>query len=205
MIDVSPTHTNSMNRDLMMKRFLTAAPAWIFLRRAAIMAACLGLAIVVGCKQEGPPKATTPAPSESATKPQEEKAKGEAKSLSGREVLNRMAAAYRKASTYADAGTVRLMAEAGDKKIDDTANFSVTLVRPNKVRLQAYEAMLVCDGQKMYAAIEDLPRQVLVRHGDVVVWGGPARLTFHGVQPLAEGSHPLTGNVRYNLTFRRAG
>jgi alkylated DNA repair protein (DNA oxidative demethylase) len=41
-------------------------------------------------------------------------------------------------------------------------------------------------------------------HGDVVVWGGPARLTFHGVDTLRDGDHPLTGALRYNLTFRRA-
>jgi len=40
--------------------------------------------------------------------------------------------------------------------------------------------------------------------GDVVVWGGPARLAFHGVDPLRDGEHPLTGRCRYNLTFRRA-
>ncbi len=41
-------------------------------------------------------------------------------------------------------------------------------------------------------------------NGDVVVWGGPARLTYHGVAPLAPGEHPLTGACRLNLTFRRA-
>jgi DNA oxidative demethylase len=41
-------------------------------------------------------------------------------------------------------------------------------------------------------------------HGDVVVWGGPARLRYHGVSPLQEGEHPLLGKVRYNLTFRKA-
>jgi DNA oxidative demethylase len=50
----------------------------------------------------------------------------------------------------------------------------------------------------------DRPRHVPLVHGDVVVWGGPARLTFHGVNPLAAGHHPLTGDVRYNLTFRLA-
>ena len=40
-------------------------------------------------------------------------------------------------------------------------------------------------------------------HGDVVVWGGPARLAFHGVLPLAEGEHPLLGRQRINLTFRK--
>lgn len=39
-------------------------------------------------------------------------------------------------------------------------------------------------------------------HGDVVVWGGPARLAFHGVAPLKDGEHPLLGAQRLNLTFR---
>jgi alkylated DNA repair protein (DNA oxidative demethylase) len=42
-------------------------------------------------------------------------------------------------------------------------------------------------------------------HGDVVVWGGPARLRYHGVAPLKDGDHPLLGRFRYNLTLRSAG
>jgi len=48
------------------------------------------------------------------------------------------------------------------------------------------------------------PRRVRLEHGDVVVWGGPARLTYHGVDTLREGHHPLTGSARLNLTCRRA-
>ncbi len=51
----------------------------------------------------------------------------------------------------------------------------------------------------------DRPRRLPLAHGDVVVWGGPSRLVYHGVLPLAEGSHPLTGAERINLTLRRAG
>lgn len=40
-------------------------------------------------------------------------------------------------------------------------------------------------------------------HGDVVVWGGPARLAYHGVMPLPDGEHPLLGARRINLTFRK--
>lgn len=40
-------------------------------------------------------------------------------------------------------------------------------------------------------------------HGDVLVWGGPDRLRFHGVRPLAAGNHPEVGARRFNLTFRR--
>ena len=51
----------------------------------------------------------------------------------------------------------------------------------------------------------DRAARVPLVHGDVVVWGGPARLNFHGVLALAEGMHPLTGGYRINLTFRKAG
>ena len=43
-----------------------------------------------------------------------------------------------------------------------------------------------------------------LQHGDVVVWGGPARLAFHGVAPLKPGEHQVTGPTRINLTLRRA-
>lgn len=49
----------------------------------------------------------------------------------------------------------------------------------------------------------DPVRKYRLEHGDAVVWGGPARLAYHGVAPLADGIHPQTGPVRYNLTFRK--
>ncbi|MDQ0139953.1 DNA oxidative demethylase AlkB [Cupriavidus necator] len=50
----------------------------------------------------------------------------------------------------------------------------------------------------------DKPQRIRLAHGDVVVWGGPSRLAFHGVAPLADGDHPLLGPLRINLTFRKA-
>jgi alkylated DNA repair protein (DNA oxidative demethylase) len=50
----------------------------------------------------------------------------------------------------------------------------------------------------------DKPSRVQLTHGDVMVWGGPARLRYHGVMPLKEGNHPLVGRYRINLTFRKA-
>jgi len=50
----------------------------------------------------------------------------------------------------------------------------------------------------------DRPRRIPLEGGDVVVWGGPDRLVYHGVAPLADGNDPLTGNRRINLTFRKA-
>jgi len=49
----------------------------------------------------------------------------------------------------------------------------------------------------------DRPARVRLAHGDVVVWGGPSRLVFHGIAPLAAGDHPLTHGERINLTFRK--
>jgi len=50
----------------------------------------------------------------------------------------------------------------------------------------------------------DKTQRYRLEHGDVAVWGGPARLKFHGVAPLADGEHALLGRQRINLTFRKA-
>jgi alkylated DNA repair protein (DNA oxidative demethylase) len=49
----------------------------------------------------------------------------------------------------------------------------------------------------------DKVKRMLLEHGDVIVWGGPSRMRFHGVMPLKPGHHSLTGPYRYNLTFRK--
>jgi alkylated DNA repair protein (DNA oxidative demethylase) len=50
----------------------------------------------------------------------------------------------------------------------------------------------------------DPVRRYALRHGDVAVWGGLARLCYHGVVELKEGMHPTLGRMRINLTFREA-
>ena len=49
----------------------------------------------------------------------------------------------------------------------------------------------------------DPVRRLRLESGDIAVWGGPARFAYHGVAPLREGRHPLTGTARINLTFRK--
>jgi DNA oxidative demethylase len=49
----------------------------------------------------------------------------------------------------------------------------------------------------------DKPRRFRLEHGDIAVWGGPSRLFYHGVAPLAEGNHSVLGAQRLNLTFRK--
>jgi alkylated DNA repair protein (DNA oxidative demethylase) len=53
-------------------------------------------------------------------------------------------------------------------------------------------------------ARNDKIRRIRLQHGDAVVWGGPSRLRFHGIDRLASGVHPVFGSTRINLTFRKA-
>jgi alkylated DNA repair protein (DNA oxidative demethylase) len=50
----------------------------------------------------------------------------------------------------------------------------------------------------------DRAKRLRLESGDIVVWGGPARRVFHGIDPLPAGAHSLTGGCRYNLTLRKA-
>lgn len=51
----------------------------------------------------------------------------------------------------------------------------------------------------------DKANRIPLLHGDVVVWGGPDRLRYHGILPLKDKPHPLLGSERINFTFRKAG
>ena len=62
-------------------------------------------------------------------------------------------------------------------------------------------AMFLWGGHKRVDKTQRIP----LFHGDVVVWGGPDRLRYHGVAPLKDVPHPLLGSQRINLTFRKAG
>ena len=51
----------------------------------------------------------------------------------------------------------------------------------------------------------DRAARILLLHGDVVVWGGEDRVRDHGILPLQDRPHPLLGNRRINMSFRKAG
>lgn len=61
-------------------------------------------------------------------------------------------------------------------------------------------ARFMLGGAQRQSAHQKIP----LHHGDVLVFGGPARLCFHGIMPLADGWHPLLGSRRISLTFRCA-
>ncbi len=79
----------------------------------------------------------------------------------GRAVLEAMLTAYQTAPRYADAGQLRFYVRRGEEVLDETVDFAVSFHRPNRLRLEAYQIKLVCDGKQLRAAIEDLPGQVL--------------------------------------------
>lgn len=57
-------------------------------------------------------------------------------------------------------------------------------------------------------ARSDRPARHPLRHGDVAVWGGPARLHYHGIAPIKPADFapdPRLDGCRINLTLRRAG
>ncbi len=80
-----------------------------------------------------------------------------------REVLEAMIAAYRNADSYADQGTIRVFVDQAGRTIDETDSFAIALQRPDKLRLELYQARVVLDGGKLHAALDDLPGQVVVR------------------------------------------
>lgn len=61
-------------------------------------------------------------------------------------------------------------------------------------------AIFLFGGSKRSEKVARVP----LEHGDVVVWGGPARMRYHGVMPVRQAHHPLLGGQRINLTFRKA-
>jgi thiol-disulfide isomerase/thioredoxin len=130
----------------------------------------------VGCKRAESEKAsgTARAPEKEAKSPSETISAPGKNLDTGRGVLEAMAQAYRTAKSYNDQGTVRIQAEAGKQTIDRKVDFSVAYQSPNKLRMEAYLAKVVIDGDKLYAAIEDLPGQVLEKNA-------PAELTMKSV------------------------
>ncbi|MHC4180611.1 MAG: redoxin domain-containing protein, partial [Planctomycetota bacterium] len=145
--------------------------------------ACLSVALIsFGCNgSQSPPGDAANAPS-----PQDPVVEKEPATAEG--VLRRMVAAYKKASSYADAGEVRLRAQWAEGKIEDSAEFSVKLVRPNRIRMHIYQATVVCDGQQLRAEIEDLPGQVLAKKA-------PEELTMEAIHADRLLANVLVGGL----------
>ena len=83
-------------------------------------------------------------------------------------VLRRMVEGYRRATTYADEGILRLRYREQGRFVVDETPMTLRVQRPNRLRLRAYNVTAVSDGQRLFARLEDkatsdLGGQVLVR------------------------------------------
>ena len=142
---------------------------------AAIGAICLALAMTVGCQKPDASKANSEKNKPDATaKTTNDSPTG--KPATAHEVLSRMVAAYGTATSYVDFGSARMSATADGQKLSDmTAKFSLAMVRPNKMRIRAYGAEMICDGKTLHAFVPDVPGQILARPA-------PKQLTMKDVQ-----------------------
>ena len=139
--------------------------------RLACLAAAWLLALS-GCQKtetgaSSPAKASAGPTAENAEKP-------DAPPTTAAEVLQRMADAYKKAESYSDFGDVRLTAQTSRGEINWKANLSVKLARPNKLRLEANQGVVVTDGRKWNAFIRNLPGQFVAREA-------PTKLTLDAI------------------------
>ncbi|MGA2258748.1 MAG: hypothetical protein ABSG53_29120, partial [Thermoguttaceae bacterium] len=148
--------------------------------RSLVFAMIVGLVQSVGCDKR-PGSAGTSAADSKATGPGNA-ASGDAKSsgspvpggaLTAHDVLEKMAAAYRSATTYEDRATAEL-SEAGSSE-PRRADFMVAFERPNKLRLKFYQGEVVCDGKKWFGFSEDIPGQAVLRDA-------PEKLKLHMLQ-----------------------
>ena len=137
--------------------------------RIAAMVACSLIAALLGCTPaESPsPDQKEPDATERTTVDQESPERpstgmeGIKGSLSAFELLNRMVEAYQNAQSYADHGQLRLRAVVSGRNRDLTVSFMLAMERPHNLRLEAYDAEIVCNDQGFFASIGKAPGQVL--------------------------------------------
>ncbi len=120
-------------------------------RTAIALGGALALLLLAGCnRSQGDGGATSKATLTSA------QAADPATPKSGRELLEKVAAAYRQAVTYSDRGVARVEYKLNDKETKHAFPFSVTFAQPNRIWLKAYEGEVVCDGQRISAVHESI-------------------------------------------------
>lgn len=90
------------------------------------------------------------------------------------QILQRMVATYRDAGSYSDQAVVRLKYREQGRWVEDEGSFAVTLVRPNKLSLRAYQLTLSSNGRQLHAVIADPGSNDM--DGQVVVRDAPAAL-----------------------------
>lgn len=77
------------------------------------------------------------------------------------DLLADMARAYREATAYSDDARISIRETRGDSTTDRTLPFRVAFRRPDRIRIDAYDARIAADGTELFAAVGTVPGQVL--------------------------------------------
>lgn len=75
-------------------------------------------------------------------------------------ILDATAKAYREAVTYSDNARVRVAFIRGDATTERTIPFRVVFARPDRIRIECYDARIVADGTTLLATVGAVPGQV---------------------------------------------
>lgn len=95
--------------------------------------------------------------------------KGVEGSLTAPQILQRMIKTYQDATSYQDQGILALSYRYAGESRKDVSQASVSWIKPNHLRLRAYQLSLTVDGDKLRARVADestnnIGNQLLVRH-----------------------------------------
>ena len=78
-----------------------------------------------------------------------------------RSLLDEMSRAYRTAQTYSDNARVRIRYTREGTEVDQSIPFRVAFERPDRLRIDCYDARIAADGTSLRAAVGNVPGQVL--------------------------------------------
>lgn len=122
-----------------------------------------GTMAAVGCQSK---TSTSPSPTTKTT----------AAAQTPRDIVDRTINAYKQALAYSDDGQVRLSYKQDGQSLSDSAPLSVKYSLPNLLRVDAYQAEIACDGNKLHAIIRD--ESTASMDGQVVVKPAPKQWTL---------------------------
>ncbi|MCC7084962.1 MAG: DUF2092 domain-containing protein [Pirellulales bacterium] len=143
-------------------------------RRQAAFGAAAGLLFVViaamavaasGCNGAGANTSSQATAEETKTMDANQKpdaTKGEAsEARTAQQVLKDMEAAYAKANSYADEAKVfRYFTRNGDS-LEQLFHLELAFERPNRLRMECYDARVVSDGKDFFATVPHVPKVVM--------------------------------------------
>ncbi len=108
-----------------------------------------------------------------------------------KEVLERVVEAYHQADRYQDAGRLLVRYTYDGEVVSQTKEFSLAITGPNRLRMRAYDALVVCDGQNLCGILDESPSEVLTI-------AAPAELTAAAVYQdpvLGKALNQIVGSV----------